>query len=377
MSNRLHQEAQALSAEAALLLSQGDLLAARALFSRAADQELAALASLPEGRTRTRGIVAVSAASLLYKARRLQEAERTCFRFLGQENLPPFAEIQIREVIDAVSDEFFVETSTHSVYSQQGITLSLRGGEVRVGTAPLDLLIHTTTGFRNLLVRCAEWDGGYEFRTRGGPPREVRDFVQARATEGRAGSYRFDVRLYEPPQTDLFRDPRISASRVVDQVFSLVRGVHQGPSDSLVSLVPDPRWRGALLHLLRAITPSGRRLAEVEMIRIGSRGVEAVTLSPHTRHRIADALAVDSPEGEEPAEFRGVLRALHLDRSWLEIRKEDGKLQRCDAVSHLLDEVVGPMVDRQVVVRGRMNRTASRPRFLVEDIELWEEGDGA
>ena len=60
------------------------------------------------------------------------------------------------------------------------------------------------------------------------------------------------------------------------------------------------------------------------------------------------------------------MRAVHLDQDWLEI-VVDGKSVRIDGLEDAVDDLVGPMVNRSVVVRAVRN-PSKKLRFI--DIEL-------
>jgi len=78
------------------------------------------------------------------------------------------------------------------------------------------------------------------------------------------------------------------------------------------------------------------------------------------------------PDSEE-TELRGVLRAVHLDKAWLEIVLESGERQRCKTPSEMLDDVVGPWVNHEVVVRGRWSQSGKKSEFHATDIDGVEE----
>jgi len=73
---------------------------------------------------------------------------------------------------------------------------------------------------------------------------------------------------------------------------------------------------------------------------------------------------------DEIVTIEGVLRGVHLDQDWLEVATQDPALDhvRIEDAGDALDDVVGPMVNRSVVV------TAVRrgQKFLYRDIELEE-----
>jgi hypothetical protein len=62
-----------------------------------------------------------------------------------------------------------------------------------------------------------------------------------------------------------------------------------------------------------------------------------------------------------------------LDRHWLEITRRNGKSEKCDTVPDMLDDVVGPLVNREVIVSGPMRSRRGQERLLAEEVELAEE----
>jgi len=61
---------------------------------------------------------------------------------------------------------------------------------------------------------------------------------------------------------------------------------------------------------------------------------------------------------------------LHLDNKWLEIHLEGGGAQRCETPVDVLDDVVGPMVNKNVSITGYWSRKRGTRRFFLDDIEL-------
>src|SRR6185437_14210750 len=74
--------------------------------------------------------------------------------------------------------------------------------------------------------------------------------------------------------------------------------------------------------------------------------------------------------GVQEMTVAGTLRAVHLDQDWLEITSADdpAKLLRIEDAGEVLDDVIGPMVNRRVVV-SVLQRGA---KLLYRDIELSE-----
>jgi hypothetical protein len=368
-----HYKAQALSIEAANAKEEGRSEDALNLFAQAAEWEKAALDGVPPDKVRTRSILTVSVASLLYKAEMLEQAELAIFRFLSSNILENWAEQQLRELLVVVSDEKLLTQTFRRRYTGENITFVLRGGEIGSGTGPLDLILEKASGFRSLLYRFAEWIGNLPLRLQGNPPKEVMELVQARAAEPAPGSYRIEIRLTEPLQLELFELKKVRPKAVSDSMFQFLNCLtHKHNFNKLSELVPQEDYRKALLQLTRNVAPKGGRIREIGIYRDHEDRVQSIYLTEALPSRIKEVIPrkpKDSSDIEK--EVQGVLRGLHLDKHWLVIRLPDGAEERCDTPPDMLDDVVGPMVNREVIVRGI--KPAQRKHLLVEEIELAEE----
>jgi len=374
MPSEKHREAEELSVAAAKEMAEGRLDDALKLYARAAELERAALEAIPAEKSRTRSILSVSVASLLYKAQMFEEAEIAIFRSLASQELLSWADLQLRELLQVVADERILAAELASRYSGESITVALRGGEIGRGTGPLDLILEKASGFRSLLYRFAEWIGEYPIRFRGNPPKELQKLVQARATEPAIGSYRLEIRLTEPIQPDLFESSRVQPEAISDTLFQFMDSLTAGDSAQLEQLIPQNDYRKALLQLTGTVTPRGRRIDEIAIYRKHHGKLQKVSLTEALPPRIREYTPTEPKHPEaERVEIRGVLRALHLDKAWLELVLPDEKHEKCYTVPDMLDDVVGPMVNREVVARGPMIAKRHVTRLLVEEIELAEE----
>jgi hypothetical protein len=87
-------------------------------------------------------------------------------------------------------------------------------------------------------------------------------------------------------------------------------------------------------------------------------------------------LRADAPLPVTPSQevqIRGVLRAVHLEDDWIEVLS-DGKMVHVDGAGDMLDDVLGPMVNKNVTVRAQ-ERTKGHapPKLYVIDVEPGEE----
>lgn len=372
MTGESHRRAEALAADAAEAMEEGLRPLAWELYSEAADLEREAFQETPAEKQRTRSILAVSYVSLLYKARRYGEAELEIFSLLASQVLLPWAQLQLRELLEVVSDEQLVHDQLGRGYTGDSVTVSLRGGEIGAGTGPLDLILEKTAGFRNLFYRVAEYVNAYPLRLRGGPPKDLVDMLQVRVGQPALGSYRIELKLTEPAQLELLEKTDLRPSAVLDTLFNFLHALNTGAREMVEAVVPDPGYRKALLELTRSVAPTGKRISEIGVYRGKGEDAESVYLTPSLPEKVREALPAKPAAGSEFTELRGVLRAVHLDENWLEVTVPTGH-ERCDTMPDMLDDVVGPMVNHEVIVRGpRRSKQGGVRRLLIEEIELTE-----
>ncbi len=98
-----------------------------------------------------------------------------------------------------------------------------------------------------------------------------------------------------------------------------------------------------------------------------------IVLVPTSRAEITKVLRrVSAPPLEaeaEEVELRGVLRALHLDDDWLQIDVDSEHPIHIDGVKEVVDDLIGPMVNREVVVEATKTK---RGKYQFRDIQLAE-----
>lgn len=374
MPNPEHQQAQVLAASAELAKASGESEVARSLYARAADLELEGFRRLPQNEPRSRGILAVSSASLLFKARLYDRAEVAICGLLADAGIPPEFRDELRELLQVTWEERLLE-SEELRDSGAEITVALRGGTIGAGTAPAEVASHYLNGFNLLFSRIAEQEMGHPLRRQGPPPPSVQNLFQARATQASAGSYRFSLKLMEPVLEEESQGP--DAHHVSQLTLEVLRAVATNDQTALAEAVPDGSYRLALARLIRNIVPAGDALAEVE-IRTESDGpLDAVRLVPEDRWTVNETIRAlrslpEQPEIREET-ITGILRAVHLDQHWVRIVPEEGPPVEAITTSEDLADVIGPMVNRKIAARiargGRSER--SRPQLL--DLELQED----
>jgi hypothetical protein len=182
------------------------------------------------------------------------------------------------------------------------------------------------------------------------------------------GSYQFSVAIQKPAQPDFFRED-VEPEQVIASFLQIVSASSEADTAALEKLVPNEGYRDTFLKLTRNLAPTGKNFERIEFrasgeLRPVTVGFEARTLINQELRKPVPNIAEEGP----PEELQGILRGVHLDKDWLEVVVDSASVH-VEGLQDAVDDVIGPMVNRQV--RVRVNRTAQQKlKFL--DVELVE-----
>lgn len=190
----LHTRSELLAVAAHQAARDGDSAAASRLFTEAARLEADALSALTTDKPRTYGITAVSAVALWYKAGRLQEAERLAHSAAANEFLPSFAADELRTLLQSIWNEL-AQREAEITFAAGQVLVSVKGGEVVRGGAPLDLIVEKAQAVQSLFYRTVEYLKDIPLRKKGPPTRELQERCRPWLFQSVPGSYQFSVAI--------------------------------------------------------------------------------------------------------------------------------------------------------------------------------------
>ena len=360
-----HEKSERYASDAHVCLARGELDRATHLFAEAASAEAQALEVLDRSKGRTLGITTVSIASLWFKARDFSRAEQTALHWLSSGQLPTFAIEQLRNLLQAVWAAQAMDNAGVSFLPGQ-VFVSVKGGQTVTGGAPLDLVIEKVQTVQAFFYRTIEYIKRVPHRMRGSPSLEIQEACRPWLFQAPAGSYQFSIAIQEPRQPDFFKDAGPQPEQIASHFMSILKASSEDPSDQLSDLVDSEDYRSTFLKLARNLAPTGKNFSAVEVRK--AEDAQGLSLGPENRKAINRVLRpkranVESPVDRE-TELRGVLRALNLEKDWLEVLVDDA-IVHIDGLNDAVDDVIGPMVNRPVVVQ--VSKKKGGWRFL--DIE--------
>jgi hypothetical protein len=361
-----HAQSEKLAIEALLSLRAGDERGALSLYKQAAELEQEALYQLDPTKERTRGITAVSAVALWFKAADYLAAEKLAYAMLADSHLPEFAHEELRDLVQAIWTESSKAKAGVAFIPGQ-VLVSVKGGEVVTGGAPLDLIVNKVQTIQSMFYRTVEFLRGTAHRRAGPPSKELQESCRPWLFQSAPGSYQFSVAIQKPPQLDFFKQD-VEPERIAQRFLEIVSASSRGDGTELERLVPDDKYRSTFLKLTRNLAPSGKTFDRIDLRASGE--ARPVGLDVESRNninlQIRQTATLEIPEEEGPQEFRGTLRAVDLDKDWLDV-VVDGQSVHVQGLEDAVDDVIGPMVNRSVIVTAARLST-TKLKFV--DIEL-------
>lgn len=362
----LHQQSERLAAEAKAS-AKLSVRRAQELYGEAAKLESAALEGLAPTKLRTLGVTAVSAAALWFKAKELVQAQKIAYKALTNELLPAFAVTQLQELLQSIWSEQ-VRKNTGLEFSEEAVLFSIAGGQSVTGGAPLDLILSKVDNIKSIFFRTVEYLQQLPHRKKGAAPLAVQNICRPWLFQTPPGSYQFAVAIERTAQKNLY-GPDVPGIEEINETFlSFLRASADDPGEGLAEHIPDKEYRGTFLKLTRALAPTGKDFSTLT-IRRGSVDSHPITLNKEARKEIGTIIREQFTKprvsGETSGELKGILRALHLDDDWLEVTV-GGTPVKVYEVGEAVDDVVGPLVNHQVLVQVV---TTAKGRMLFRDIE--------
>ncbi len=186
-------EELALRAEQAWSARQPD--EARRLFAEAAALEEQVAREVPPAMVRVRGVLAISAVALWYKAGDYAQAKRLAYVFLAAEpQLSDQGRADLEDLVDRCSREAELGKIVNDP-AMIAVEVKLDGGLVGKGVAPAAATRRCRDNVTVLLMRSAELEAGYGYRERGESSLERTDVLQIYEVPARAASYDFGSSL--------------------------------------------------------------------------------------------------------------------------------------------------------------------------------------
>lgn len=372
-----HKESSKYAILAETALRENHLQKASELYRLAAEHEVKALTFLDSNKLRTLGITVVSAVSLYYKANEFEKAEHLSYQYLSNKNLPAFAAEQLRDIIQTIwNEKVFHENNLE--FTKGEVLVSVSGGEVVTGGAPLELVIGKVNEISRYFYRTIEMLLNKPLRKSGNPDNEIMQQCRPWLFQAPPGSYQFAIRVQKPIQPNFFEDEMPQIEEITSKFIQIVDATSNDDPTLLKNVIPNEEYRATFLKMTRNLSPTGKSFGKLEIKPTGDFDLKPVVLIPDSREIINKVIKTSKPEltkqekKEEEIRLIGVLRGLHLDKDWIEVTIYENNEEehiKIHETGEIVDDIIGSMVNRQVIVDTLKN---PKGKYLFKDIQVDE-----
>lgn len=366
-----HSDSEKFASLADSALKNGNISEAEKMFKQAAESEEKALSFVDLSKKRTLGITAVSTAALYFKGKDFVKAEHIAYNWLARDELPEFAATQLQAILQTIWNERTFRKAGVE-FTKGTVLVSVGGGMIVPGGAPLDLIHRKVDEVKNLFYRTIEMQLNRPFRRRGAPASEIQEQFRPWLFQAEPGSYQFAVRVQKPPQLPLFPDGTPEIEEVTGKFFEILEAAAKKSHEDLLDIVPDKDYRESFLKLTRNLAPTGKSFETLEIKSATDIESLPITFKPESRKALNKSLRTTKTKSEEDSKLEekqllGVLRALHLDKDWIEISiPEETEAIRIYQTGDVIDDIVGPMVNQRVLVDVLLTADG---KYLFQDIQ--------
>lgn len=238
---------------------------------------------------------------------------------LADPHIPEFAREEVRNLVQAIWTESSMKRAGVAFVPGQ-VMVSVKGGEVVTGGAPLDLIVDKIQTIQSMFYRTIEFVNGASHRRVGRPAKELQEACRPWLFQSAPGSYQFSVAIQKPAQPDFFKQD-IEPERIAQHFLEIVSASSSEDHTELERIVSDENYRSTFLRLARNLAPTGRTFDRIDLRASGE--ARSVSIGVESRRiinqQLRQKLASLSTAGEVHEELCGTLRAVHMDKDWLDV----------------------------------------------------------
>ena len=362
----LHNKAMDL-AELALIERLRGNLEREVDFSRQALKfELAAINELEDPVEPTFSVLHRSAGTLALRCNEYRLAEKIAAKSLAQD--PPYEiAYELRNLVEQANFQRHLELNGIEL-GQDEVQMSLSGKNVGYGMVSSDEFTGRISDTSRLIGRIVERQRKSRFIERG-PRKTTRESFPVLVSVPRAASFAVTLRVGRPTGQ---RYLPIELQVIVDEFMDLMEMVDGSDFRSLEERIPEPPYLRNFLGLAKKIAPDGERVQQVGFTVARRDGEERrVSVTKLAAEIPLPSIVESSTEDKipgKPVEVRGMLRfadATGNEGNVIKIVNDEGRRQSVRVPEGMMNDIVRPMWDSKVIVKGLRRGRA----IVLQDIE--------
>ena len=369
--NDLHNKAMDLAERALVEHLRGNAEGEADLARQALEFELGAIQELKDPIEPTFSVLHRSAGTLALRGHEYRLAEQIASKALAQEPPHEIAE-ELRDLVEQVNFQRHLNLKGIEL-GRDEMQMSLSGNQVGYGMITSDDLVSRIGDASRLIGRIVERQRESPFNERG-LRKITRETFPVLVSVPRAASFAVTLKVGRP--TGQLSLP-VEMEVIVDEFMDLMEMVNSSDVRALEERIPEPPYLRSFLGLAKKIAPDGDRVRQVGFtVERGSKE-RRVSVTKHALEIPLPPIVEPATQDErprKPVEVRGTLLfadATGGDANVIKIVNDNGKRRSVRVPEGMMNDIVRPMWDSKVVVKGLQKGRS----VVLQDIELDVESD--
>ena len=361
----LHDRAMDLVDRASQEKARGNTEPSLALFREALQSELAAIGKLPEQSGLGWSILIRSAATMALDCEDYRMAEKLASTALAGDPHPEVAE-EIRDVWERANFHRHLEFRGVGLSSTE-VQLSLFGSAAAGGMTYLSDLLTRADSFQKLVYRIAQRKIHKEYTSR--VPSDVRIGFGAFAAAPTAGSFAIAIKLAHAREQASFPG-MLGTEEVIDEFMDLLELADGAHEDEIRKRIPDQHYRSNFVGLGKRLAPDGRRIRQVGFTLVNGGRTRSLSVTTPASRFLSPRIETTGST-RSVVEVSGVLRLADASgrrANRIRLDSEDGSSHEVLVPPGLMDDIVRPMWNTHVTVRGSLRGRQQ----IIRLYEIWE-----
>jgi hypothetical protein len=298
----------------------------------------------------SRSVLLRSAASLAIDCGEAREAERLIAIALSGE--PP-AEIgeELRDLYETVNFSRHLQLKGKKLTKGE-VQMALSGNAVGYGIVPANLYFDRVQITGRLLLRTAERRRGIQFREDARPSRTVTEDFEFFTTAANAACIAVTLRIGRSEKQLSLVDPANETDLVVKDFLQCLRLFQGGCWEELTRHIGSHSYFTNFVHQARRLSPDGERIRTVGFTSIRDQEVHTVALTGPPDRIWTRTRAIESKTIEVQGKLHEAKKREKGKRNTIGLEDERGQVYTFLVPSGLMNDIVRPLWDKWVVVRG-------------------------
>ncbi len=367
-TNDLHNKAMDLAELALVERLRGNVEGEVDLSRQALRFERAAIDELAEIIEPTFSVLHRSAGTLALRCHDYRLAEQIAAKALAEEPPDEIAE-ELRDLVEQANFQRHLELRGIELAPEE-MQMILSGEDVGYGMVSSDEFVGRIGDASRLIGRIVERQRASPFAEQG-PRKTTREAFPLLVSVPRAASFAVTLRVGR--RTGQLHLP-IEVQVVVDEFMDLMEMLNASDTHALEERIPEPSYLRNFLSLGKKIAPDGKRVQQVGFtVERGNKQRRVSVTKPAAEIPLPSVVdsTVEHAISGKPVEVRGTLRfadATGQEANEIKIVTDDGKRRLVRVPEGMMNDIVRPMWDSKVIIKGLQGRRG----IMLQDIDLDE-----